>query len=406
MATGWDAVKAAWRGEVSGADLAAMFAATAALPRLREALEDRRLEARIAESAQHGQTGAEWRVTLALGRIAAPLWLADALVALAGAFYDAEAQPHSGRPATIDPFVHDLVASLLLPVEDIVADVTAALADPRRPTALRLPLLVGPDGDIADYAVPRSPSAAYARELTTGARGIHTAAAATLAATRAACAPTPPPGWLEAGLRRLDGDIQAAGARLDMAEVRSAAAQATRAENLEALEALCRDLWRIIGVAVIAGQLSSDPYLMPEAAAAGQTVAPSMPSTLAPQPPPAPPVKRVEALPLPRVEAGAAPLVRPRDAPTTARPVAPLDNAPLPRIGEGTPSPRELGATPLPDLPPPAVTLPAIGESSAPASQHPASAHRTQPANPASHPQKPPDDAQNDAPTIPFPEIG
>ncbi|HEV2404300.1 MAG TPA: hypothetical protein VGR88_02540, partial [Ktedonobacterales bacterium] len=271
MATGWNAVKAAWRGEISGADLAAMFAATAGLPRLREALEDRRLEARIAQSAQ---AGAEWRVTLSLGRIAAPLWLADALVALAGAFYDAETQPHSGRPSSINPYIHDLVASLLLPVEDIVAEVTAALADPRRPATLMLPLLVGPGGDIADYDLPRSPSVAYVGELARGARGVHTSAAATLATLRAATASSSSPAWLEEGLRRLDGDVQAAGARLDMAEVRSTAAQATRGEDPLVLEALCRDLWGIIRVAVVAGQLSADPHLMPEAAAAAQAGAP------------------------------------------------------------------------------------------------------------------------------------
>lgn len=409
MVTGWDAVKAAWRGEVSGADLAAMFAATAGLSRLHEALEDRRLEARIAQSGQSGQASADWRVALTLGRIAAPLWLADALVALAGAFYDAETQSHSGRPSSINPYLHDIVASLLLPVEDIVADVTAMLADPRRPSALMLPLLVGPGGDIADYDPPRSPSVAYARELATGARGIHTSAAATLATVRAACAPTPPPAWLEAGLLRLDGDVQAAGARLDMAEVRLAAAQATRGEESVALDTLCRDLWRIVGVAVVAGQLGSDPHLMPEAAAAAQAGAHSVPSMQAPRVPPAPPVERVDALPLPQVDAGAAPLVRRSDTSPAAQPAAHADNVSLPRIGEGTASPPETSATrlpgsPLPEAPSPNVPLPTIGEVSTPVA--PSAKTASQPP----HSQKPPsnnrNDAENDAPTVTLPEIG
>lgn len=409
MATGWNAVKAAWRGEISGADLAAMFAATAGLPRLHEALEDRRLEARIAQSAQ---AGAEWRVTLSLGRIAAPLWLADALVALAGAFYDAETQPHSGRPSSINPYIHDLVASLLLPVEDIVAEVTAALADPRRPATLMLPLLVGPGGDIADYDLPRSPSVAYVGELARGARGVHTSAAATLATLRAATASSSSPAWLEAGLRRLDGDVQAAGARLDMAEVRSTAAQATRGEDPLVLEALCRDLWGIIRVAVVAGQLSADPHLMPEAAAAAQAGAPPSLSEQAPQSPPAPPPRQVDALPLPWIDAGAAPLVRREDTPAATHPATHVDNMPLPRIGEGAPSPHETArATPVPGTPPPdssspAVAFPTIGELPMPATPHPESAQSPKPASQAPHAQQSPTDAQNDAPTVTLPEIG
>lgn len=413
MVMGWDAVKAAWRGEVSGADIAAMFAATAGLPHLHEAMEDRRLEARIAQSAQPGQAAAEWRVPLTLGRIAAPLWLADALVALAGAFYDAETQPHIGRPSSVSAYIHDLVASLLLPVEDIVADVTAALADPRRPSSLMLPLLVGPGGDIADYALPRSPGVAFVRELATAARGVHTSAAATLATLRATFASSPPPTWLEAGLRRLDGDVQAAGARLDMAEVRATAAQATHGEDPAALETLCLDLWRIIGVAVVAGQLSSDPHLMPEAAAAAQSSAQSISSAQAPQLPRTPTRERVDALPLPQVVAGAAPLVRRRDTPPAPHHANHADNTPLPLIGEGAASPRETNATcppdlPLPDSPSPNVALPAIGESSMQATQQPepAQPQSTKPASPASHAQKSPADAQNDAPSVQFPDIG
>ncbi|MGH2485156.1 MAG: hypothetical protein ACRDHE_03990, partial [Ktedonobacterales bacterium] len=398
-----------WRGEVSGADLAAMFAATAGLPRLHEAMEDRRLEAQIAQS---GQSGAEWRVTLSLGLVAAPLWLADALVALAGAFYDAETQPHSGRASSISPYVHDLVASLLLPVEDIVADVTAALADPRRPTTLILPVLVGPGGDIADYDLPRSPSVAYMGELARGARGVHTSAAATLATARAATSTSSSPAWLEAGLRRLDGDVQAAGARLDMAEVRSTAAQATRGENPQVLEALCRDLWGVIRVAIVAGQLSADPHLMPEAAAAAQAGAHSAASVRTLQSPPALAPRQVDALPFPWIDAGGAPLARRQDTPTATHPATIMDDVQLPRIGEGTASPHETtSAAPIPDAPlpgssSPTVSFPTIGELSMPATQQPEAAKSSKPAAQAPRSRKSPTDARNDEPTVTLPEIG
>lgn len=350
MPMAWDArLKAAWHGEASGADLAAMFAATAGLSGLKQALEDRRLEAEIE------QAGHDWRAVLAVGRIAAPLWLADALVGLAGTLYDAETQSHPDRPTSVSRATFEVVAALLAPVEDIIADVTAALADPNHRTALTAPLHIGPGGDIAGDIPPGPVTLPHTQGLVSGARQIHTSAAAALAAVRTEIARSVAPEWLAAGLQRLDGELQGAGARLDMSETRLTSLAATHSGDSAALATICGDLWRIVDVSATAGQRIADPHLLPEAAAASTYSAGAMtsrrptppasaPLPAAPSPPPRsprrPPVE-VNPLPLPRIDPGAAPLIRRQETPfPVAHPAAPApsDDIALPVIGESAPS--------------------------------------------------------------------
>ena len=392
----WGArLKAAWRGEVSDADLGAMFAATSSLDGLRQALEDRRLTAQI-DNAGH-----DWRVVLAVGTIAAPLWLADALVALAGAFYDTETQSHPDHPASVSAYTHDLVATLLAPVVDIIADVTAALADPNHRTALIAPLRVGPGGDIAASPLPDPIPTLYARGLETGARRVHTSAAVSLASAQQAVAKSLSPDWLVAGLRRLDGELQAAGARLDIAEVRLTPLLDPHNGDRTGLSSICRDLWTIIDAAMVAGQLASDPHLLPDARA---TRPPDVAPAPAPSQAPAPPQTR------------------------RTRPFA------LPQIAEGAPSPPNTSLSPPPagtsGARPPDVSLPAIEEGSAAAPSAPAlpsvrphgdvslPSVGEPPQPPSAAPQLPPKpthDAQpsatkpsekDDEPLVSFPDIG
>ena len=385
MSMTWnERLKAAWRGEVPDADLSAMFAATSSLTGLHQALEDRRLAAQI-EHAGH-----DWRAVLAVGQIAAPLWLADALVDLAGTLYDAETQTHPDRPAYVSPSTHDLVAALLAPVEDICVDVTAALADPGHRTALTAPLRVGPGGDVADVAPPNPPTVPYARGLATGARHVHTSAATTLVELQAAVARSESPDWLATGIRRLDGELQAAGARLDMGEARLASLVGTHSSDPAALAAICRDLWTIVGVSVAAGQMLADPHLLPEAAAAAAsrpvaTAAPSATPTPpapvvsppAPSPPVAPPPAPVVHVTLPRIEAGAAPLRERRDESASASHPAAA-------------SPAE-------------VSLPTIGEPAQPPTPDPAPHSKPHPDAP--RPEAPATEA-DEGPPVRFPDIG
>lgn len=323
----WGArLRAAWHGEVSNADLGAMFAATARLADLQQALADRRLAAQI----EH--TGHDWRALLAVGPISAPLWLADALVGIAGALYDTESPAPADHSAVISAYTHDLIADLLAPVEDIFADVTAALADPGHHTALTRPLHVGPGGDIAAGRLPDLPRSPYARGLASGARRIHTSAAAALADARSVVTRAESPQWLEAGLRRLDGELQGAGARLDVIEVRLPPLLEQHGGDAAALAAACRDLWTVIDAAVVAGQVTADPHLLPEARAAAEHAAPAATPWTPPAPPQAPP--------------------------RHVRPVT------LPRIAEGAPDARQSAAAtgePDPHAAPPTLSLPIVG---------------------------------------------
>ncbi|HEY7832064.1 MAG TPA: hypothetical protein VIG30_00750 [Ktedonobacterales bacterium] len=342
-------LKAAWRGDVSDADLGAMFAATGGLDRLHQALEDRRLAAQIDHPDHVGQ---DWQVILAVGALAAPLWLADALVALAGTFYDTETQSHPDRSAAISASTHDLVATLLAPVTDLIAEVTAALADPSRPAALTAPLRVGPGGDVATSPLPSLILAPYAQGLSTGTRRVHTAAATSLAAAQQAANTSPAPGWLVGGLRRLDGELQAAGARLEIAEVRLTPLLEPHRGDQTSLAALCRDLWTIVDAALVIGQFVSDPYLLPDARGArrSDTAPPATPTS----PPTSPPPKREQpsAPALPRIAEGAP---SPRD----------IQPSP-PAVGMATRSPHEVAFPTIveqPDAAPPAPqSLPTIGQ--------------------------------------------
>lgn len=347
MSTDWvSRLKAAWRGEVSGADLGAALAATASLAGLQQALQDRRLAAEIE------QAGTPWRASLAVGQIAAPLWLANTLVDLAGAFYDAEAQAHPDRPDSVSPATHDLVTALLAPVEDLAAAVTAMLADPNQRPALTAPVRVGPGGGIANIMLPDLIPIPYARGLATGARRTHTTAASALAALQGTLGTSPTPDWLIAGTRRLDGELQAAGARLDMVEVRLGSLLVARGAEPATLAAACNDLWEIVGSAMVAGQQVADPHLLPEARAAGaeRHVAPGSAWSAPAHPSPAPPAPRPTAAP--------------------AHPAHRLPAVSLPEVGEGGAAVRpkdgsSAAPTPAP-APPPPVSLPSIGGDAAP----------------------------------------
>ncbi|HEV2239273.1 MAG TPA: hypothetical protein VGR57_21635 [Ktedonobacterales bacterium] len=384
-------LRAAWRGEVSGADIAALFAATGRLSTLRQSLADARLAADI------DATGHEWRAPLAVGPIAAPLWLADALVALAGAFYDSATPTHA---AGLPPATHDLVAALLAPVEELIVAVTAAVADPARHVVLDAPVRVGPGGDIAGAAPPRLPSPAYTRDLATGAVRVHTSAAALLAPLRATFDRAAPPDWLAAGAQRQDGILQAAGARLEMAQVHLGGL-ATAPGEASALGTVCRDLWDVIDSAIHAGQLLADPHLMPEAAAVPR---PGVPV-------PAPPSPA-------RGSAGGD--VTPPAPPIPPRRPAPIVHVTLPTIAEGAPAPRPQDASPppapapqpaaLPNQALPNQALPTIGPEppAPPPAPHPKAPPATPPpARPnAPQPGAPHAPGPEEPPPFAFPKIG
>jgi hypothetical protein len=367
-------LRAAWRGEVSGADVTAMFAATERLSALQQSLAD----ARLAADIQH--TGHDWRAPLAVGPVAAPLWLADALVGLASALYDAETQPHA---AGLAPYAHDLVAALLAPVEELIVAVTASLADPARHVILDAPVRVGPGGDIAAADPPRPAPLSYARGLAAGATRVHTSAASELAPLRATFERAAPPDWLAAGTQRQDGILQAAAARLEMAQVHLSGLASAPGGDPTALDAVCRDLWAVVDAATHAGQLLADPHLMPEAAAA---------------PRPSAPAPQTDPLPAPAPPAPAAPPI----PPIPPRRPAPVIHVTLPTIAEGAPTPHA-PEPPAPEPQPaaPDLAMPAIGPDA------PAPPPAPHPKDPVARPAPPqPEKPQPDDPPFAFPKIG
>lgn len=370
-------LRAAWRGEVPDADLRASLAATAGLAPLQQALDDRLLAARIENPSQ------DWRAILAVGRIAAPLWLAGALVTVAGVFFDAASAPRAGRPpASMDAGVHDLIASLLAPVEDLAAATSAALADASRRPFLVAPLHIGPSGEITTPPAPNPPYAVYLRGLAKAARDLHTTVAAALAATRATIGTTAPPDWLTAGFQGVDAALKAAGTRLDMAEVRLGALE--RPDGAAGSGTLCHDYWTILDTALVSGQTVADPHLLP---GARSTPTNATPTNATPTPrmssPPAPSPSRPRAQPhpafaLPQVAEGAPTA---SDRPISAQPASgtmatPARDITLPIIGA---PPGGAAPTPMPApnaLPTIATASPgALPTIGAPADSPPRSEH-------------------------------
>ncbi len=328
-AMSWGArMKAALSGDVSGVDVAAMLAAAGSLSALGQELADRRLAAEL------DHAGHEWRVCMALAPIAAPLWLGEALVTFAGSLVEAEAAAHPDRPSDLSPVAYALAVAALRPVTAIVAEVSATLVDPSRPSSLTAPLTVGPRGAVAAYPLPIPVPAPYPRGLLHAAALIQGAAQAALNDAEALVGRSPAPGWLTAALRRVGGELRAAQARLDMAEVRlGALLRASRADE-EALLALCADLWDALNTGLVIGQMVREPHLLPGAPTAAPAVEPravthpamSFPPSASPAPPASPPDARQGVRPpvaaperpltLPEVGDGVRDV--PRDAPAPA----------------------------------------------------------------------------------------
>jgi hypothetical protein len=371
----WGArLQAALSGDVSGADVSSMLAATAPLMDLSRALADRRL------SAELDHAGHEWRVCMTLAPMAAPLWLGEALVTIAQSFVEAEAAGHPDRPYDLSPLAHALAVLLLQPVETTIAEVSAALVDPNRPTGLTAPLTVGPRGVIAAYLIPDPVPLPYARGLLLSATRVQGAAQVALDDTTALVGRSPAPDWLTAALRRVGGELRAARARLDADEIRLTPLLRAPRADYNTLPALCAELWDVLNTALVTGQMLREPHLLPGAPT------PHAPTPDVPAPPSRPVVREQWApiSPAPvtqRPAIAATPSQRPPTPPKAERPVV------LPSVGDGVreaPAPLPTPARREPDqaitpasAPHPhdeAPALPMIGPSDAsptPASRHP-----------------------------------
>lgn len=305
-------IRASLSGDLAGGDVRALLAASSSLDLLRQQLGDRRL------SAQIDHIGEEWRVLAAIAPLAMPLWLGDGLVTLARGICDGEAEAHPDRPQALSVASHALAVAVLRPIETIVAETSAAAADPGRPPWITAAVMVGPRGEVAAFSLPAPIPVGYITGLSLAAERLHGAAGILLAELTTLLQPSQPPTWLTAGIQRVKGDLAAAGARLAMLRTRltmlTPDGQHFSVGN-DTLAPICHDLWEVINTALVGGQRLSDPRLFPGARAAdappvrpAPTVSSPYPSqrVAAPHvpvaPPPAPPRTAPPTQPPPRVE--------------------------------------------------------------------------------------------------------
>jgi len=176
-----------------------LLAASGSLDILRQQLADRRL------SAQIDHIGEEWRVLADIAPLAMPLWLGDGLVTLARSLCEAEAEAHPDRPNSLSPASHDLAAAVLRPIDTIVAEASAAAADPNRPPWIVAAIMVGPRGEVAAFSLPRPVPVGYVTGLLLAAERLHGAAGLLLADLTALLQPSQPPDWLAAGIHACQG---------------------------------------------------------------------------------------------------------------------------------------------------------------------------------------------------------
>lgn len=365
-------IRATWSGDLAGGDVQALLAASGSLDILRQQLADRRL------SAQIDNIGEEWRVLAAIAPLTLPLWLGDSLVTLARSLCDAEAEAHPDRPNGMSAASHSLAVAVLRPIETIVAEASAAAADPGRPHWLTAAVMLGPRGEVAAQSLPTPIPAGYVTGLMLAAERLHGAAGLLLAELTALLQPSKPPAWLPAAIQRVKGDLAAAGARLAMLRARLNMAVPDPRHfqaglHGDSLPPLCHDLWEVLNAALVGGQRLSDPRLLPGAREAVPQPAPkplAQPNRPLPSPPtivapvvsspprPAsPPVLRVErAVDLPDIQTLPAPSGQRRQlvtdhAPQPAMPQPPQPSA-LPEIGRrpAASSAAEQKAQSLPDI--------------------------------------------------------
>lgn len=248
---------AALHGDVDGSDVATAIAATRPLYTLKQQVADRRLDGQLKNPRE------PWRVLEGIGAIAAPLWVADTCVALAQSLLDAEAQDHPQAPAMMSRDVHQHALALLALVEPIMDETSRALADPSYRMDLRMPVAVGIHGGFLatlGYA-PMDPI--YLRGLLIGAGRAQGSASAVAQDYKNAMQGGNVPAWVGQGYEYVDGQISAAGVRLDSLHARTAPLLAHQRLDDDTLQALTEDCWGVIDGYVLAGQLANYPRLIP-----------------------------------------------------------------------------------------------------------------------------------------------
>jgi hypothetical protein len=321
-------IRSAFEGMVDATDAQARLAAAASLAGLRQQLADRQLEAQI-ENVQE-----PWRVPFALAPIAAPLWLADALVSLAQALQEAEEADHPDRPMVMTSLTHGQILTLLEPLDALTSDVAGVLADPRRHRTVSLPLLArpySPDGTgLTTVNVPLP----YVRGLLSGTVSSVGATQLLFAEYTSFLGHPQAPAWLARAFAAAQGDLAALQSRLDAVQGRSGPLLSRHPADEAALRDLALNLWNLTNTALGLGQRLASPLLFEGA----QPLPP--PRTPATQPATPARAQQAPSIPVP----APAPLTPPAPAPPTppvaAPPVMPSPPPPSPVAERSVPMPR------------------------------------------------------------------
>jgi hypothetical protein len=382
-------IKNAFEGVVDGSDARARLASGAPLASLRQQLSDRRLDVEIANLDE------PWRAPFALSTVAAPLWVAESLLSLAESLSDAEVTAHPDRPTAMAALTHDQILALLEPIAMLQGEISGAIADPNRRSALSLPLLVRPYATTTAGLMAERVPVPYLRGLLAGVSSLSGAAQLLVEDYTPFMSHPSAPAWLRRGLATLKGDLAAAQARLDAAQAESVPVLRQPTPDEAALRTLAVDLWQVANTYLKLGQQITAPSLLPGAQplplraselpspAGVSTTTLGSAGTAGATPESSPPAgggtsPNARPAPLPGPETKAAP-EKPRAMPEIGGHGAPkaIDGAPaqvptpaqprtMPEIGgRGAPAPagRAEGSAPAPDRP---RAMPAIGGQSTP----------------------------------------
>ena len=352
MAYSWtEKIRNALEGAVDGSDVLARLVSTTQLSGFRAQLADRRLE--IAWVAQ------PWRVPIVLAPFAAPLWLADWLVALAQSFADAEAGVHPERSTAMPALTRGQLLALLEPVAALQSELSGLLADPHRRSTLTLPLLLKPYVRATTGLQAERIPEAYVRGLLAGVRNVAGSVQMLAADYQVFFADSTGPARLHTASSTLQGELAAMESRLEGCELRLAALVHGQNTEETALRDLALELWAVTATVFTCGQQLAAPSLLPG-------VAPLLAAAMLSDPPQVPPARSVEIAARP-VEAGS-----PRQPPAPEPPEPPRV---LPDIAI-RPDAMPVSHTAAPADPSPIdvpQSMPEIGGASKAASPHPAS---------------------------------
>ncbi len=270
MATWVERLRSTLAGEVRSDDIVAFLGAMKPLEDVHRQVDDARLSAKIAGEREDWQTALTW------GRVMAPLWLADQLVTIVQSLSEGEAAYHRGQSAILSAASHALAVAILEPLETLIAEVSAALADPQHPLRLSLPWRAGPDGEVAHLPLPIPLPPGYLRGLLLAAERIQSATAVLLVDVKALGHSAGAPPWLIEGVQRVEGELAAARARQTMLDARLSPLLAGDNPALPeeaSIKTMGMDLWSVLNTILVSGQLLADPHLLPGAPVASPSFA-------------------------------------------------------------------------------------------------------------------------------------